>query len=312
MGFKIEISNDGSTIIIKKQDEEKIASPKIEKLDISKSLEIFKKMLFARNFEKELVKANNNNYIKCPIYLSIGQESIPSTISSLFKPDLIFAQHRAHSTYLSFGGNPIKLIDELLGKSSGCSEGKGGSPSIQDENIGMVGHHGLIGENVPLAVGAALGAPEKKIICFFGDGAVEEDYVFTSMAFAMTHKLKVLFVCEDNDLSILTKKDERRNWEFANVLKSIGMPSADISDDPNEIAYYINKFKDNLPAFINCRTIRHNWHTGVGVDNPPEYDRLKLFKKEILLTVPNQDVETLEKEIEKGVEKLWVERLQKQ
>lgn len=281
-------------------------------LDNNKKLEIFGKMCINRYFEKEVIHAFNNNFIKCPIYLSIGQESIASSISAFFKPDLIFAQHRGHSTYLSFGGNISKLIDELLGKDSGCCEGKGGSPGIQDEKIGMVGHHGLIGENVPLAVGAALGDKSKKIICFFGDGAAEEDYVFTSMAFAITHKLPILFVCEDNNLSILTKKFERRNWEITDSVSSIGMPSADIEDDPNLIAYYTEKFKNNLPALINCRTNRHHWHTGVGVDNPPEFDRLNFFKNELIQEGFQKEVNEIENNAIQEVKEIWEKHLQRQ
>ena len=35
---------------------------------------------------------------------------------------LIFGQHRCHSIYISFGGDKSKLIDELLGKKTGCIE----------------------------------------------------------------------------------------------------------------------------------------------------------------------------------------------
>ncbi len=280
-------------------------------MDKSKKLEIYKKMCINHYFEKQLIRTFNNSLIKCPIYLSIGQESIAATISACFKPDFIFAQHRAHSTYLSFGGNISKLIDELLGKDSGCSMGRGGSPGIQDEKIGMIGHHGLIGENVPLAVGASLGDRSKKIICFFGDGAAEEDYVFTSMAFAITHHLPILFICEDNDLSILTKKSERRSWEITDAVRSIGMPSVDIVDDPNLINYYVEKFKDNLPAFINCRTIRHHWHTGVGVDNKPEFDRLELFRKELSKEGLEYEISEIEDNAIREIEGIWENHLQK-
>ncbi len=285
---------------------------KREEIAIEKELEIFQKMSLIRNFEKEVIKAHNNNRIHTPVYLSIGQESPSATVSSFFKPDLIFTQHRGHSVYLAFGGDKIKLIDELLGKESGCCNGKGGSPPIQDDSIGMIGHHGLIGENVPLAVGAALGAGNKKVYCVFGDGAAEEDYIFTAIAFAKTHKLPVLFLCEDNGLSILTKKEERRNWELSDALKAIGMPSANISDDPYEIAFYVNKFKNNLPAFINCNTCRHHWHTGVGVDCPPEQNRLELVKSRLINKGHKEKIERIEKNIKEEVEKTWQELLEKQ
>ncbi|MBR9705302.1 hypothetical protein GOV12_07855 [Candidatus Pacearchaeota archaeon] len=291
--------------------DEKITE-KIDDLTKEDELEILKKMCYIRDFEKELIKAFNNNCVHTPIYLSIGQEAISATISRFFKPDLIFGQHRGHSTYLAFGGDKVKIIDELLGMETGCCCGRGGSPPVQDENIGMVGHHGLIGENVPLAVGAALGDKSKKIYCVFGDGAAEEDYVFTSIGFALTHKLPVLFICEDNDLSILTKKCDRRNWELSDALKGIGMPSVDISDDPAEISHYINKFKDNLPAFINIRTCRHHWHTGVGVDNVPEQDRLELFKNKLINEGKRININEICENVNKEVKLLWQERLEKQ
>jgi len=277
-----------------------------------KLLEIFRKMCLIRNFEKEVIKAHNNNRIHTPVYLSIGQEAISATVSEFFKPDLIFSQHRGHSVYLAYGGDKVKLIDELLGMKSGCCQGKGGSPPIQNDCIGMVGHHGLIGENVPLSVGAALGDPTKKVYCVFGDGAAEEDYVFTSISFAFTHHLPVLFVCEDNNLSILTKKCERRKWELSDSLKGIGMNSVNIPDDPNEIAYYLNKFKEELPAFLNIKTHRHHWHVGIGVDGPPEQDRLKIIKEEILKKGYVKEIEDIEKNTKAEVEDLWEERLQKQ
>ncbi len=278
-----------------------------------KKLNIYRKMCEIREFEKQTKKSFDLDLIKCPIYLSIGQESISATVSEFFQPDYIFTQHRGHATYISFGGNKGKLIDELLGRIEGCTQGKGGSVGAQDLDIGMIGHHGLIGENVPLAIGAAIGAPGKKVLCVFGDGAVEEDYIFSSISFAFTHKLPILFICEDNDLSILTKKADRRNWEMTDALRGLGMPTANILDDPKLIGQKINDFKNNLPAFINCKTCRHLWHVGTGQDGFPEIDRLKEFKKELLdegISLIN--LGDIEKKVKEETEKLWESHLQRQ
>lgn len=279
-------------------------------ISFEKRLEIFKKICTIRYFEEEVIRAADNGLVKYPPRLSVGQEAISSAVSAFFTPDLIFAQHRAHSVYLAFGGDPIKLRDELLGKDSGCSQGKGGTAVIQDDKIGMVGHHALIGANVPLAVGAALGDRGKKVVCFFGDGAAEEDYVFSSMGFAVTHKLPVLFICEDNDLSILTRKAERRSWELFNVAKSIGVPSCDITDDPWLIAHYVQEFKEDLPAFINCRTCRHRWHSGTGVDNEPEWDRLAMIKEQFLSAGLIKETQILEKQARQKAKELWRKHLE--
>lgn len=281
---------------------------KIDSLTPTEALDVFRRMCNTRQFELQVIEAYQRGLIKCPTYLSIGQESISATIATIIKDFYIFAQHRAHSVYLAFGGDPAKLIDELLGLPTGCSGGLGGSPSIQSEEIKMVGHHGLIGENIPLAVGMALGTG-KPVVCFFGDAAAEEDYTFPSMGFAQTHKLPVLFVCEDNNLSILTEKKVRRSWELASIVKGIGMPAVDIKDNPWLIAFYTRAFVDKLPAFINVRTCRHHWHVGIGVDGKPEWDRFEMVKsqlKEMGLFEPIRAVETEAKDY---MEALWVERL---
>ncbi len=277
------------------------------------NLKVFEKMNLIRHFDYECKKAYDLGKMRCPVYLSIGQESIASTLSECFKPDMIFGQHRAHSHYIAYGGFLPKLVDELLGRETGCNRGRAGSPGIQDLSIGMMGHHGHIGENVPIGVGASLGDKSKKIMCVFGDGASEEDYVLSALGFAVTHKLPILFICEDNNLSILTEKSVRRSWEISDVAKSMGMNAVNISDNPIEIEKYVNKFKNKLPALINCRTCRHLWHAGTGIDGKPKQDRLLLYKRYLIKNgFSKNKLNKIENKTKMEAEKLWEKHLQKQ
>lgn len=278
--------------------------PKIFNQDVS--LEIFRRMCLVRYFELGIIRAVKEGTIAYPIYLSSGQEAIAAAMSLVIPEFMIFAQHRCHATYLSFGGNPIKLRDELLGLPGGTSGGKAGSNCIQchENNIAMYGHHGLIGENVPLAVGAALGC-EKLTVCFFGDGAAEEDYVFSAMGFAVSRKLPVLFVCEDNNLSILTTVDTRRSWSMTKVATALGMPGMDITDDPWTVFRRTQELKNNLPAFLNIYTCRANWHVGTGTDGPPEWDRFAIVKDALGKIGLEEQVQEIEKETQIQMEKLW-------
>lgn len=285
----------------------------INNLNKGISLEIFRRMCKCRYFDLELVNKVKDGFVSSPVYLSIGQESIASSISMVIPDFMIFAQHRCHATYLSFGGDPEKLRDELLGLPTGTSGGRAGSNCIQchENNITMFGHHGLIGENVPVGVGAALGSG-KPVVCFFGDGAAEEDYVLAAIGFAATHKLPVIFVCEDNNLSILTTTDVRRSWKITDIAKAFGIPAIDVSDDPWSIYEITSELKRNLPAFINIYTCRANWHVGVGVDGPPEWDRLSIVREELGKMGLSNQSEKIEKDIIAEMGKLWdKEQLQK-
>ena len=116
----------------------------------------------------------------------------------------------------------------------------GGSASIQCKEKKIYGHDGLMGNQIPIAVGSCF-ASRNQTIAFVGDSAAEEDYVFSAIGWAATKKLPILFVIEDNNLSILTEKKVRRSWEMHNVGKGFGIESYNISDDPIETKKFINK-----------------------------------------------------------------------
>lgn len=269
-------------------------------------LGVFERMCLCRSFESEVFKAIQEKIISYPVYLSLGQEAIASAMAEAIRNYAIFSQHRCHSTYLAFGGDPVKLRDELLGLPSGTSHGKAGSNCIQyhEKGLNMFGHHGLIGENVPQAVGFALGSG-RNTVCFFGDGAAEEDYVFPALGFAVTHKLPILFVCEDNDLSILTKKSVRRSWSITKVAASFGMTAKAITDEPWTIMKTTQTLVKDLPAFVNVYTCRASWHVGAGVDGPPEWDRYAMVKDELSQLGHKQQMNEIEAKVGKYIGEIW-------
>jgi pyruvate dehydrogenase E1 component alpha subunit len=275
---------------------------------MSYRLNVFRKASFCRHFENEVYKNIQNKNIKIPAYLSAGQEYIPASIATILeekniKPN-IFIQHRGHSTYLSFGANPIALIDELLGRKTGCSGGMGGSASIQSLEKNIYGHDGLMGSQVPIAVGHCY-ATRKPTIVMMGDASAEEDYVLGALGWASTKNLPILFIVEDNNLSILTEKKIRRNWEMDDVAKAFKMRGFNIKDNP-EIIY--NHLKDVFkgPMLLNITTTRKYWHAGAGQDG----DNFDRYKKELNLL--GGEATQIDLENKQLVEKLWRQQLEKQ
>lgn len=237
-------------------------------------LEIFKKASLCRNFENILYSKVQEKIIKFPVYLSAGQEFIAASIAVKMEelkinPD-IFIQHRGHSTYLAFGGCVESLIDEMLGRKSGCANGMGGSASIQSKEKSIYGHDGLMGNQVPIGVGACFASKIPTII-FVGDSAAEEDYALSSIGWASTKKLPILFIVEDNNLSILTEKKVRRSWDMHDVANGLKVKGYNIKDDPIEIFNHLeNSFEE--PILLNINTVRKFWHAGAGTDGD-NFDR---------------------------------------
>lgn len=275
------------------------------KKDLSIRKKIFEQICKIRFFELEVRKNKEKGIIKNLIYLCLGQEAIYAAVAAAFKKANVFIQHRGHGAYLAYGGNEKKLRDELKGLKSGSNKGMGGSPPIADKSKKIFGHVGLIGDQVPVAAGYAL-VNKKNTVCFFGDGAAEEDYVLATFGFASHKKLKILFICDDNDMSVLTTTKVRRSWKLLNVAKSFGLKSFDITDDPITIYKTINKAKRNLPALINIRTCREYWHEGSGIDmkDKNSWNRYEIEKEFFEKKNINFVNKTL-KHYKKWAENLW-------
>lgn len=272
-----------------------------------KTLEMFERICLARYFELNVKKAYDAKLVNPPIYLSLGQESISAALATVFKNPTLFGQHRGHDIYLSFGGDPKKLIDELRGLPTGCAGGMGGSASIQCPEIKMIPHDGLMGTQVPDSVGSTL-ANRETTLAFMGDASAEEGFVLGAMGYAATKRLPILFVVCDNNRSILTEKDARRNWSIEQHA-NFGMPSIEITDDPWLIMHHAQKLSSCFPALMNIHVCRELWHAGTGKDGEPEWDRFKLVKQELNKLGLKKEAEEIENRTRQYVDELWKTKL---
>lgn len=270
-------------------------------------LNAFKKASFCRHFENQVYKNIQAKNIKFPAYMSAGQEYIPASIYTIFEEKGIetnvFIQHRGHSHYLSKGADPIQLIDELLGRKSGCAGGMGGSASIHSHEKNIFGHDGLMGSQVPIAVGHAY-ETRKPTIVIMGDASAEEDYVLGALGWASTKNLPILFVVEDNNLSILTEKKVRRNWEMDDVAKAFNMDAWNIKDDPTALYEILKDYNFDKPMLLNVNTIRKYWHAGAGSDG----DYFDRYENE--MKILGEEAKIIDLENKELVKKLWQQQLE--
>lgn len=270
-------------------------------------LEVFKKASFCRHFENQVYKAAQDKHIKFPFYLSAGQEYIPASIYTILEEKGIdvnvFIQHRGHSHYLCKGADPVQLIDELLGRKTGCAGGMGGSASIHSHEKNIFGHDGLMGSQVPIAVGHAY-ETRKPTIVVMGDASAEEDYVLGALGWASTKNLPILFIVEDNNLSILTEKKVRRNWEMDDVAKGFNMKASSLNDNPLVIEMFLKNYNFEYPMLLNINTTRKYWHAGAGKDD----DYTTQYEKE--LKSLGEEAQKIDEENKLLVEKLWQQQLE--
>ena len=144
--------------------------------------QIYYQILIIRKIESKISEEYSEWKMRCPVHLSIGHESIAAPLSVLFRNKIyeVLSSHRAHAHYLGKGGNLFKLISEIMGKSTGCSGGKGGSMHLTDIDVGFLLSTAIVANSIPVAAGVALSKKIKKekglVLSFLEMGQLKKVY----------------------------------------------------------------------------------------------------------------------------------------
>jgi acetoin:2,6-dichlorophenolindophenol oxidoreductase subunit alpha len=146
------------------------------------------------------------------MHLSIGQEACAAGVCAALEPtDYITSTHRGHGHCIAKGADPKRMMAELFAKEAGYSRGRGGSMHIADVSVGMLGANGIVGQSMPLGVGAALTSQVRKegriAVAFFGEGASGAGVAHEAMNMAAIWKLPIVFFCEANRYAELSPYD---------------------------------------------------------------------------------------------------------
>lgn len=94
------------------------------------------------------------------------------------------------------------ITAEIWGRVTGCGRGKGGQMHIADPAVGLMLANAIVGANVPIATGAALGlrllGTDRVAVSFFGDGAVNTGAFHEGINLAAVRAAPAVLVCENN------------------------------------------------------------------------------------------------------------------
>ena len=236
-------------------------------------LELHRMMMLIRLFEEALEEMFSRGLLHGTMHLSIGQEATAAgACLALDKKDLITSTHRGHGHCLGKGADPYKMFAELLGREDGYCRGRGGSMHIADLSNGNLGANGIVAGSLTISVGAALSFQLQKkeniVLCFFGDGAVNEGSFHEALNLASLWNLPVLFLCENNQYGMSMASEKAVAGEsIASRGKSYGIESIQIDGNDVEAVYEsVTTCKDEIlnnkrPKFIEAITYRYRGHS---------------------------------------------------
>ncbi len=243
----------------------------------SDSLSLYRTMLTIRHTEEQLARMHQKGLVLGACHTYVGQEAIASGVCAhLTDDDVVFSTHRGHGHALAKGVTPYELIAELFGRSTGVSQGRGGSMHLFSPEIGMMGTSGIVGPCILQACGGGYTFKILKLphvaVAFFGDGAVNNGAFHEGLNMASIWNLPVLFVCENNQFA--TEVPFAYSSGIPDVGRraaNYGMPGFEV-DGNNVLEVFkvagdaVQRARDGEgPTLIECKTYRTRAHAeGMG------------------------------------------------
>jgi TPP-dependent pyruvate/acetoin dehydrogenase alpha subunit len=225
-----------------------------------------------RVFEERVGALTRSNEVHGLVHLSVGQEAVAVGVcGQLRDDDPVYSNHRAHGHALAKGAPMERVLAELMGRADGLCRGLGGSMHLVDTAHGLLGATGVVGGNVPLALGSALAArlqgSDAVAVVFFGDGAVQGGIFVESVNLATLWELPVILVCENNGFAEFTPRSAHTNVErVSDVVAPWQVERATV--DGNDVVAVREAFGRFLararsgggPALLECLTHRLRGH----------------------------------------------------
>lgn len=163
----------------------------------------YHQMLLVRRFEEKSDEMYKMARIGGYCHLNLGEEAtVVGLCKGIEAKDYLYTNYREHGYALCRGIPTNQVMAELFGKETGCSKGRGGSMHMFSLEHRLLGGYGLVGAQVPLAVGAALAVKyrgsDEIVVAHMGDGATNTGAFYESLNLAKIYQLPVLFFIVNN------------------------------------------------------------------------------------------------------------------
>jgi len=160
-----------------------------------------------RKTEELLLNLFSRGLLSGTTHTCLGEEICAmSVVRTLHHPDdIVLSNHRNHGHFLTYSGDFLGLIAEIMGREAGVCGGIGGS-----QHIAFRGFHsnGVQGGMTAIGAGHALAIKRRNsegiVAIIVGDGTLGQGLLYESMNLASIWRVPALFVIENNGIAQTT------------------------------------------------------------------------------------------------------------
>lgn len=264
----------------------------MKKTDTELYWELRNDMVRIRRFEEKAGQMYGLRKIGGFCHLYNGQEAVAvGFIGAMDRErDKVLTGYRDHGHALAAGMSPDAIMAELFGKVTGSSRGKGGSMHLFDPGKGFLGGNGIVGAQIPVAVGVAFAQKYRKTggatAVFFGDGAIHQGAFHEALNLAKIWDLPAVLVCENNQWGMGT------SWKRVSAVEDFSLMAAaygvrgervdgmDVLAVRDAAVRALKDARAGRPVLIEARTYRYKGHS---MSDPQKYrtrDEVDEYRKQ--------------------------------
>jgi pyruvate dehydrogenase E1 component alpha subunit len=282
-------------------------------------------MLLLRRFEEKAGQLYGMQKIRGFCHLYIGQEALAAGCMTATKPeDTFITAYRDHGLAIAKGITARACMAELYGKATGCSKGKGGSMHFFGVKERFFGGHGIVGAQIGTGAGLAFAEKYKGTdhvsLTFFGDGAARQGMLHETFNLAMTWKLPVIFICENNQYAMGTSVERTSNVvDIYKLADAYDMPGDSVDGmSPEAVHEAVSRAVKRAragegPTLLEMKTYRYKGHsmsdpqkyrTKEEVENYKEKDPVETSRTMLLeyFKVPQEEIDAINERVRLEVE----------
>ena len=177
------------------------------------------------------------------VYVGRGQEAISVGTGMVMREnDVVAPTHRDMGIFLIRGISPRRIIAQYMGRKTGVTGGKDGNMHMGDLKHNIIAFVSHLGDNVPVATGAALAfkmrREDRVAFCYSGEGATSRGDWHEGINFAAVRKLPVVFFINNNQYAYSTPVSLQMPVEnVADRAPAYGIPG-EVIDGNDVLAVY--------------------------------------------------------------------------
>ena len=241
--------------------------------DTRDALQWYRRMLEIRLFEEKVQELFMEGLIHGTTHLCQGQEAVSvGSIAALRNDDYLTMTYRGHGHALMRGVPMEECFAELMGRSTGCCRGVGGSMHFTDVERGLLGAFAIVGAGLPVALGAAYSAKlqglDRVALTFFGDGATNIGTFHEALNIASAWKVGIVFIIENNlygeytPLRETTPLDDLADRARAHAMPGVVVDGQDVFAVHQAVSDAVARGRaGDGPTLLEMKTYRYRGHS---------------------------------------------------